>query len=262
MDQALDHLQAEGVVGINVDFMDRDDQDMVRWYEKLMETAARHKLMVELHGAFVPRGLARTYPNFITQEGVLGSEYNKWSRRITAGHNVMLAYTRGLVGPMDYIPGGFINVSPSEFEPRSVLPMVQTTRAHNLAMFVVFDSPWVSLADSPDTYRASPAGFEFIRDVPTSWDETRFVAGEVGDYIVVAKRKGERWFLAAMNGDAPRRISLSLPFLREGRWTASLWVDGGPPDRVDRDTRQVTRNDTIDFELAATGGAVAVLKPR
>jgi alpha-glucosidase len=262
MERALAYLRSQGIVGINVDFMDRDDQDMVRWYEKLMDAAARHKLMVELHGAFVPRGLARTYPNFITQEGVLGSEYNKWSRRITAKHNVMLAYTRGILGPMDYIPGGFVNVPPGDFEPRYVLPMVQTTRAHGLSMFVVFNSPWTSLADSPDTYAASPAGFDFIRAVPTSWDETRFLAGEVGDYIVVAKRKGNAWYLGAMNGDFARRISLPLSFLGSGSWTAELWLDGEKPDAVRRDHRAVSSSDRLELDLAATGGAVAVLRQR
>jgi len=262
MEKALAWLQAQGIAGINVDFMDRDDQQMVRWYEKLLASAARHRLMVELHGAFVPRGLARTYPNFITQEGVLGSEYNKWSRRVTAGHNVMLAYTRAMLGPMDYIPGGFVNVSPAEFEPRWVLPMVQTTRAHNLSMFVMFESPWTSLQDSPDSYRGSPAGFDFIREVPTSWDETRFVAGDVGQYIAIAKRKGDRWYIGAMNGDAAHKVSLPLSFLGAGSWTADLWLDGDKPDAIRRDSRRVTAADRLEIDLAATGGAVAVLRRR
>jgi alpha-glucosidase len=262
MERGLEYLQQQGIVGLNVDFMDRDDQEMVRWYEKLLQAAARHKLMIELHGAFVPRGLARTYPNFITQEGVLASEFNKWSRRVTAEHNVMLAFTRGMLGPMDYIPAGFINVTPAEFEMRSVLPMVQTTRAHNLAMFVVYQSPWTSLQDSPDTYRANPAGLDFIREVPMSWDETRFVAGDVGDFIVLAKRKGDRWYLGAMNGDNARKVSLPLPFLGRGTWTADLWLDGEKPDAIRRDERQVTASDTLQLDLAATGGAVAVLRRR
>jgi alpha-glucosidase len=210
----------------------------------------------------VPRGLARTYPNFITQEGVLGSEYNKWSSRATAGHDVMLAYTRGILGPMDYLPGGFVNVSPAEFEPRWVLPMVQTTRAHNLSMFVVFNSPWTSLQDSPDSYRASPADFEFIRNVPTSWDETRYVVGEVGEYIVLAKRKGETWYLGAMNGESARRIGIPLSFLGRGTWDAALWLDGEKPDATRRERRSATSSDSLQIDLAATGGAVAVLRRR
>ena len=262
MEKALAYLEAQGIAGINVDFMDRDDQDMVRWYAKLLESAARHKLMVELHGAFVPRGLARTYPNFITQEGVLGSEYNKWSRRVTAEHNVMLAYTRGVLGPMDYIPGGFVNVTPAEFKNRWVLPMVQTTRAHNLSMLVVFNSPWTSLQDSPDMYRSSPAGFDFIRDVPTSWDETRYVAGKVGKFIVLARRKGETWYLGAMNGDLTRKVSVPLSFLGHGSWKADLWLDGNKPDVIRPDRRSVSASDVLDLDLAAAGGAAAVLKRR
>ena len=262
MEEALDYIQAQGIVGINVDFMERDDQEMVRWYEKVVESAARHQLMIELHGAFVPRGLARTYPNFITQEGVLGSEYNKWSSRATAGHDVMLAYTRGVLGPMDYLPGGFVNVSPARFEPRWVLPMVQTTRAHNLSMFVVFNSPWTSLQDSPDSYGASPADFEFIRNVPTSWDETRYVVGEVGEYIVLAKRKGETWYLGAMNGESARRIGIPLSFLGRGTWDAALWLDGEKPDATRRERRSATSSDSLQIDLAATGGAVAVLRRR
>ena len=253
MEKALAYLEAQGIVGINVDFMDRDDQDMVRWYEKLLESAARHKLMVELHGAFVPRGLARTYPYFITQEGVLGSEYNKWSRRITAGHNDARFHPRRARADGLY-PRRLHNVTPAAFEPRWVLPMVQSTRAHNLSMFVVFNSPWTSLADSPDTYRSSPAGFDFIRDVPTSWDETRFVAGEVGDYIAIARRKGDRWYIGAMNGDAARKVSLPLSFLGRGPWTADLWLDGGRPDAISRETRQVEASGAIELDLAATGG--------
>ena len=262
MERAFDYIQAQGIVGVNVDFMDRDDQEMVRWYEKVLESAARHKLMIELHGAFVPRGLSRTYPNFITQEGVLGSEYNKWSGRVTAEHDVMLAYTRGVLGPMDYLPGGFVNVSPAQFEVRWVLPMVQTTRAHNLSMFVVFNSPWTSLQDSPDMYRASPADFDFIRAVPTSWDETRYIIGNVGQYIVLAKRKGETWYLGAMNGESARKVSIPLSFLGRGSWNAELWLDGGKPDATRRETRTLAASDALEVDLAATGGAVAVLKRR
>jgi alpha-glucosidase len=262
MERGLDYLEANGIAGINVDFMDRDDQEMVRWYEKLLDSAARHKLMVELHGAFVPRGLSRTYPNFITQEGVLGSEYNKWSSRVTARHNVMLAFTRGMLGPMDYIPGGFVNVAPANFEARWVLPMVQTTRAHNLSMLVVFNSPWTSLQDSPDVYRANPVGFDFIRDVPTSWDEIRFLAGEVGQYIVLAKRKGEIWYLGVMNGDSARKVSVPLSFLDRGSWKADVWLDGDKPDAVQRGSRIVDAQDMLELDLAGAGGAAVVLKRR
>ncbi|MES2442330.1 MAG: glycoside hydrolase family 97 protein [Pseudomonadota bacterium] len=262
MEEALTLYEKLGIAGIKVDFMDRDDQWMVNWYSKLLAAAARHHLMVDLHGAYPPRGLTRTYPNFVTQEGVMGAEYNKWSRRVTARHNVMLAYTRGLLGPMDYTPGGFRNTSPDKFRVRNDLPFVQTTRAHGLGLYVVFESALGSVADSPDSYEESPAGLEFIRGVPTSWDETRFLAGEVGDFIVVARRKGKSWYLGAINGEAGRAVSVPLSFLGGKRFDMTLWADGDAPDAVKKSERQVVGADVLELQLAPTGGAVAVFRVR
>ncbi|MET3725606.1 glycoside hydrolase family 97 protein [Sphingomonas trueperi] len=262
MEDALALYEKLGVAGIKIDFMERDDQWMVNWYQKLLGAAARHHLMVDLHGAFAPRGLIRTWPNFVTQEGVMGAEYNKWSTRATAGNDVMLAYTRGLLGPMDYTPGGFRNVAPADFRMRGDLPMVQSTRAHGLAMYVVFLSPLQAVADSPDTYAASPAGFDFIRQVPTSWDETRFLAGETDAYIVLARRKGKTWYLGAMNDEKPRTVSVPLDFLGGHGAEARIWSDGAAPDAVQVETRRVSRETPLTLNLAATGGAVAVLQER
>lgn len=262
MEEALSLYESLGIAGIKVDFMDRDDQQMVNWYTNLFAAAARHRLMVNLHGAFPPRGLARTWPNFVTQEGVLGAEYNKWSRRITAGHNVMLAYTRNAIGPTDYTPGGFRNVAPAEFEPRNDLPFVQTTRAHGLSMYVVYDSPLAIVADNPDTYAEFPEGLDFIRAVPTTWDETRFLAGDVGQHIAIARRKGRTWYIGAMNGDTARTVQLPLTFLGRGNYQAQLWTDGPTPASLTRSTRSVAANDTLTLDLAATGGSVAILAPR
>ncbi len=262
MEDALALYEKLGIAGIKIDFMDRDDQWMVNWYQKLLGAAARHHLMVDLHGAFPPRGLTRTWPNFVTQEGVMGAEYNKWSRRVTAGNNVMLAYTRGLLGPMDYTPGGFRNVSPANFQIRNDLPLVQTTRAHGLAMYVVYLSPLGAMADSPDTYAASPAGFDFIKAVPASWDETRFLAGETGAYIVLARRKGKRWYLGAMNDEKARTVAVPLDFLGPRGAEARIWSDGAAPDAVQVEVRRVARQDRLTLDLAATGGAVAVLEER
>ncbi len=259
MEEALTLYERLGIAGIKVDFMDRDDQWMVNWYARLLGAAARHKLMVDLHGAYPPRGLTRTYPNFVTQEGVMGAEYNKWSRRVTAHHNVMLAFTRGLLGPMDYTPGGFRNMSPAAFQVRNDLPMVQTTRAHGLALYIVFESALGSVADSPDTYAESPAGLEFIREVPASWGETRFLAGEAGDYIVVARRKGKAWYLGAI-ADSGKTVSVPLSFLGAKRFEMTLWADGAVPDAVAKSARQVSGSDTLELVLAPTGGAVAVFK--
>jgi len=262
MEDALALYEKLGVAGIKIDFMERDDQWMVNWYQKLLGAAARHHLMVDLHGAFAPRGLTRTWPNFVTQEGVMGAEYNKWSSRATAGNDVMLAYTRGLLGPMDYTPGGFRNVAPADFRMRGDLPMVQSTRAHGLAMYVVFLSPLQAVADSPDTYAASPAGFDFLRQVPTSWDETRFLAGETGAYIVLARRKGKTWYLGAMNDEKARTVSVPLDFLGAHGAEARIWSDGAAPDAVQVETKRVSRDTPLTLNLAATGGAVAVFQER
>lgn len=262
MEEALTYYERMGVAGIKVDFMDRDDQPMVDWYEKLFAAAARHKLMVNLHGAFVPRGLNRTWPNFVTQEGVLGAEYNKWSNRITAEHNVMLAYTRALLGPMDYTPGGFRNVSPEAFQPRNALPFVQTTRAHGLAMYVVYPSPFATVADSPDTYAADAAGLDFIREVPTHWDETRFLAGEVGEFIVIARRKGRSWYIGALNNGTPRQVEVPLSSLGENSWDATFWNDGAAPHSLSTARRRLRSGEMLKLDLGPSGGAAIILAPR
>ena len=148
MDAALAQYEKWGIAGIKVDFMDRNDQQMIDYYHKLMAKAVEHKLLVDMHGAYPPAGLNRTYPNYLTQEGIMGAEYNKWSRRVTATHNVSLAYTRMLLGPVDYTPGGFRNRTPAEFEVVNSPPQVQTTRGHGLGMFVVYESPFEMVADS------------------------------------------------------------------------------------------------------------------
>jgi alpha-glucosidase len=174
----------------------------------------------------------------------------------------MLAYTRGLLGPMDYTPGGFHNVTPVEFRIRNDLPFVQTTRAHGLSMYVVFLSPLGSVADSPDTYAASPVGFDFIKQIPAAWDETRFLAGETGEFIVLARRKGTRWYLGAMNGETARTISVPLSFLGKKPVTARIWTDGDKADVAILSTRKVTASETIELPLAASGGAVAIFSDK
>ncbi len=264
LDRDMDRLTALyerwGLKGIKVDFMDRDDQEMIDFYHRLAAATAKHHLLLDLHGATHPWGMTRTWPNFITQEGVLGAEYNKWTYRITARHNVNLAYTRLLTGPMDYTPGGFRNRTPETFRPSSTAPQVQSTRGAGLAMYVVFESPLASIADSPDAYRDA-AGVDFLEQVPASWDETRFIAGDVGDYVAVARRKGATWFVGAMTNEAGRTVSLPLDFLGKGRFTARSWADGKAPTELVNATRAVAAKDVLKLALAPSGGAVAVIAP-
>ncbi len=260
MDEVLDTWVRWGIRGIKVDFMERDDQEMVDFHERIAAATAKRKLLLNLHGAYMPAGLQRTYPNFITQEGVMGAEWNKWTPLITARHNLMLPYTRMLNGPMDYTPGGFRNRTPATFEVRDVLPFTQTTRGQALAMFVVYDSPLQMVADDPDAYRDA-AGFEFIRRVPTAWDETRFLAGEPGRDIVLARRSGAAWYLGAMTADEARSARVPLDFLPEGRYRATVWEDGQAPDDVRRSERIVAAGDVLELRQSPAGGAAAILEP-
>ncbi|PTN54866.1 alpha-glucosidase [Stenotrophomonas panacihumi] len=261
MDEALAWYEQLGIKGIKVDFMDRDDQQMVDFYHRLLARAAAHHLLVDLHGAYHPTGLSRTYPNLLTQEGVLGAEYNKWSTRATAGHNLTLPFTRMLLGPMDYTPGGFRNVTPAQFKPRNDLPLVMTTRAQQLAMYVVYESPFAVVADSPDAY-AGAEGVQFLRDVPARWDETRVPGGAIGEHILVARRHGRDWYVGAMTNEQSRTLQLPLDFLGPGRWRATLYLDGAAPDRVDVQTREVdARSAPLALTLAGSGGAAVRFEP-
>lgn len=268
LDDALALYSAWGIKGVKVDFMDRTDQEMVEYYHRLLSTAARHKLMVNLHGAYPPDGLFRTYPNFMTQEGVLGAEYNKWSSRITATHNVTLPFTRMLLGPIDYTPGGFRAVRPAEFPKFQsfIKPFVKTTRGHGLAMYVVYDSPVVMLADSPDAYinadGSLAAGVDFLKHVPASWDETRVLAGEIGQYIVTARRKGDTWYVGAMTNESARKLTVPLDFLTGGRsYTAGIHEDGAGPNDLRTRSAAVRWGGKLSLSLAGSGGAVAVIEP-
>jgi alpha-glucosidase len=254
MDDALAQYEKWGIKGIKVDFMDRNDQQMVDYYHKLMRKAAEHKMLVDMHGAYPPAGLNRTYPNYLTQEGIMGAEYNKWSRRVTARHNVSLAFTRMLLGPLDYTPGGFRNKTPATFEVVNSPPQVPTTRGHGLGMFVVYESPFQMVADSPDVYENAP-GFDFIKVVPTVWDETRFVAGEIDSYVVVARRKGADWYVGVMNADQAQTVKVPLAFLGQGKFKAKVWADGAAPAELKVSEQAVGAGDSIEVALAASGGA-------
>ncbi|HWS56349.1 MAG TPA: glycoside hydrolase family 97 protein [Pyrinomonadaceae bacterium] len=264
MDKAFPFYERLGVRGVKVDFMDRDDQEMVSFYHRILKKAAEHRLVVDLHGAYKPTGLARTYPNYLTQEGVLGAEYNKWSDRVTAGHNVTLPFTRMLAGPMDYTPGGFRNVTRAQFKPQDKLPLVMTTRAHQLAMYVVYDSPLQMVADHPGAYRGEP-GAEFLRVVPASWDETRVVEGRIGEVILVARRRGREWFVGAMTDESARALRLPLGFLGRGAYRLTEYADGPgadtDPKRLAISERTVRAGETLNVRLAPSGGYAARLAP-
>ncbi|MHA4868186.1 glycoside hydrolase family 97 protein [Duganella sp. PWIR1] len=265
MDAAFKQYAAWGIKGVKVDFMNRNDQEMVDWYHKVLQKAADNKLMVDLHGAYPPTGLNRTWPNYITQEGVLGAENNKWSARITAAHNVTLPFTRMILGPMDYTPGGFHNATPAAFAHRNHEPMVMTTRGHAIAMYVVYDSPFQMVSDSPAAYKNADGswadGAEFVQTVPTSWDETRILAGDIGQYIVSARRKGDTWYIGAMGNEAGRTVKVPLSFLGKGAFNAQVLQDGADANHLKASSSKVSATQSITLKLAPSGGAVVVIKP-
>ena len=260
MDAALAQYAKWGIRGIKVDFMDRNDQQMVDYYHRLMRKAAEHRIMVDMHGAYPPAGLNRTFPNYLTQEGIMGAEYNKWSRRVTATHNVSLAFTRMLLGPLDYTPGGFRNHAPADFQVVNSPPQVQTTRGHGLGMFVVYESPFQMVADSPDVYENAP-GFDFVKAVPTVWDETRYVGGDIDSHVVVARRKGKDWYVGVMGNEQAREVSVPLSFLGAGKYKAKVYEDGATPTTLNVSEKAVTSGDGLTLKLAPSGGGAIRVTP-
>jgi alpha-glucosidase len=266
MERVFPLYEKWGVAGVKVDFMQRDDQWMVNFYERLVKLAAKHHLMVDFHGSYKPTGMERTWPNLLTREGVLGNENNKWSANITATHKVTLPFTRMLCGPMDFTPGGFRQKTAKTFrvvgneEPG---PFVMGTRAQELAMLVVYFSPLQVMCDSPYNYRMSPGGLDFLRAVPTTWDETRVVDGFPGEFIVMARRSGNDWFIGGMNGDAARRVRIPLGFLGPGNFEAQVYADPDEaadyPDRVWKERVRVTAADQLTARMASGGGYVVRL---
>jgi alpha-glucosidase len=264
MDDAFAQYEKWGIAGVKIDFMDRTDQWMVNWYRTAAKKAAEHHLMLDFHGAFKPDGMRRTYPNVLTREGVMGAEYNKWSARITPKHDVTLAFTRMLAGPMDYTPGGFDNVTRENFVPRNTAPMVMGTRAHHTALYVVFESELQMVSDSPDTYDGQKET-EFLKVVPASWDETRVLNGVPPKYITIARRRGNEWFVGSITDWDARELDVPLNFLGSGAYDAEIYADGPnaaaqPKDSV-VEKHRVNAQTILKLKLAPGGGSAIRLVP-
>jgi alpha-glucosidase len=252
-----------GIGGVKIDFMQRDDQWMVNWYHKIVKKAAEHRLMVNFHGAYKPTGWRRTYPNLVTREGVLANEYNKFKPEISIGpdHKCTLAFTRNLLGEMDFTPGGFLNRTRETFRMGSPTHVLGT-RCQELALFVIYESPLTCLADHPKHYR-NQVGADFLKMVPTTWDETLGIDGAVGEYITVAKRKGGQWFVGTMANWDPCELTVPLGFLGGGWYRATVWRDADDADRnaenLVKEIKTVTAKDSLQLRLAPGGGAVVHL---
>jgi alpha-glucosidase len=255
-----------GAVGVKIDFFHNNgSQGTQRWHEELLAAAAKHKLVVDFHGVYTATGLSRTWPNLLTQEGVLGVEYVKLGRSFTPEHMIMLPFTRGLLGPADITPGAFLNVREDEFVPNSIPATSPGTRARQLALSVLVDSPYLCMADDPIHYRGQP-GIGFYRNLPTTWNETRALSSGLMQHLVQARRKGKTWWLAGMNLKQPLELDLKLDFLGEGTYTLTTYSD--TPESVQRpaalaeSTREVKRGEVIKVRMEPAGGFAATLQQK
>jgi alpha-glucosidase len=264
MDKAFPLFEQWGIAGVKIDFMDRDDQEMVQWYRRVIESAAQHHLMIDYHGAFKPDGLRRTYPNLVTREGVMGKEYLKWSGRTTPVHNTTLPFTRMLAGPLDYTPGAFGNATRDEFIARDKEPMTPNTRAHEMALYAVLESPLMMVTDYPERY-AGQHDFEFIKQVPVTWDEVRVLNGRPMENITVARRSGKDWYVGAITNWDARTVQVPLSFLGEGKYVAEIYADApdaGTDAKHTAFTKQdVDRSTVLEVKMAAGGGNAMWIHP-
>lgn len=266
LDKNLDFLASIGAVGIKVDFFDRDDQLAMQWIETIAKEAAKRKLMVNFHGCSKPTGMEKTYPNIVNYEAVRGAESDKWDYSINPDHHLLMPFIRMLAGPMDYTPGAMRNKTKAAFKPIDPgLPSGQGTRAHELAMFVLYDQPFAMLADSPVEYMKYPDIMQFLSAVPTVYDETKVLAAKIGEYAMLAKRKGDNWYAGAMTNWEPKDLELDLSFLKPGlTYTADVYTDG-PDAAVNAEqyvhqTIEVTNKTKINVKMAPGGGFAIMIK--
>ena len=261
----LERCAKWGVAGVKIDFLDSDCQEMVQWATETCRIAAENKILVNYHGMYKPTGMNRTLPNQITREGIRGNEYNRWSA-LTSQHLVSLPFTRCLLGPADFTPGGFLNEHPETF---NVLEKTDTktchvigTRARELALCMIYDSPLRTICDLPEFYENQP-GIEYLRDLPTVWDETRALDGDIGEFLVMARRSGNRWFLSAITNEQARSVEVALDFLEDGvEYEAAVYADDSESDS-DAKAIAVTKEnfkkgDMVTLNMVRDGGWNAV----
>lgn len=261
---ALDRFEKWGIKGIKVDFMQRDDQLIMGYFHKVCREAAKRKMLVDFHGAIRSATLTRTWPNLISNEGVRGLEWSKWSADANPEHNVTLPFTRMFVGPMDYTPGAMVNATRGTFAQIFDRPMSLGTRCHQLAMYVVFESPIQMLADNPSNYLREPEAMEFLGSVPTTWDETKVLDGKIGDYVLVARRHGRDWYVGAMTDWTARELEVDFSFLPNGKFQMDAYQDGVNANRRADDYKrvksEVTKTTRLKIKLAEGGGWAARIR--
>lgn len=265
--EALDQFEAWGVKGIKVDFMQRDDQWMVNYYERVAKAAADRKLLVDFHGSYKPAGLRRAYPNVISREGVKGLENNKWEGQYAnPEYDVEIPFLRMMAGPVDYTPGAMVNAQRENYAAIFNRPMSLGTRCHQLAMYVVFESPLQMLADAPSQYLEEEECMEFLSAVPTVWDETEVLDAKFGDYVLIARRNGDEWYVGAMTDWNARDLEVDFSFLERGNYTVDIFQDGVNADRYASDfkkrTQTISAGDKMKIHLAPGGGWAAIIRKK
>ena len=267
MEEALDQFEKWGIKGIKVDFMQRDDQKVVNYYYKVAEEAAKRKMVVDFHGSYKPSGLRRTYPNVLTREGVKGLENTKWTKYPTPEHDVTLPFIRMVAGPMDYTPGAMINHQKENFRPIFKRPMSMGTRCHQLAMYVIFESPLQMMCDSPSNYLREAECTRFISAIPTVWDQTLVLEAKVADYVIVCRKRGNNWYVGAMTDGQEREFVIPISFLDKNQsYKAEIFQDGINAHRNGNDylrvEKKVAATDSIKLKLAPGGGWAAIFTPK
>jgi alpha-glucosidase len=264
MNSILDQFQKWGIKGFMFDFIQRDDQKAVNLCLELIKQCSIRHIEVNMHGAYKPTGLRRTYPNLSNKEGVLNLEWNKWSDKCTPEHDLIVPFTRMLAGPMDYHLGGFSALSKDSFEIRERAPFVIGTRCHHMAMYVIYENYMAMVCDYPSAYK-NQIGFDFIVDVPVTWDETKVINAKVGDYISVARRNGENWYIGSMTDGSERELEIPLNFIDEGDYQAVIYSDDKDadinPNNLKKVKQIVNSSDLIHVKMAPGGGMVVKISP-
>jgi len=261
-DAAFDQYSKWGIKGLKIDFMQRDDQPVMNFYQRVLREAAKRKMLVDFHGGIRPATMTRTWPNLINTEGVRGLEQNKWSKYSNPEHNVTLPFTRMFLGPLDYTPGAMVNSGlEKNFQAVFERPMSLGTRCHQLAMYVVYEAPLQMLADSPSRYLREPEIMQLLAPMPTTWDETKVLDAKMADYVVIARRHGRDWYIGAMTDWDPRDLNIDLSFLPAGNFEMDAYQDGANADRLGSDYKKVTSTVTnkskVTIKMARGGGWAA-----
>ena len=263
IDSAFALYEKWGIEGMMVDFLDRDDQQMVKMQEEILQKAAAHHLEIQFHGAYKPTGLSRTYPNESTREGTLNYENDKWGNLITPDDDINIPFTRGLAGCTDYHLGGFRAMPQSSFKVLATRPHVLATRCHMLAMYIVLENHMSMICDYPEAYEGQD-GFDLLCKMPTVWDETVVSGAEVGEWVCIARRSGAEWYVGTINNSNPKKVTVPLKFLPAGTYTAEIYKDGddavNKPNILIKETKLVSSTDKLTLNLAAGGGEVIKLR--